>query len=310
MVKQGDQALKQGFFQENFGFEKINPEEIPELSRLLKIAQQIWTEAIQLVDRWGLRNAQLTALAPTGTIGLMMDCETTGIEPEYSLMKVKKMTEGSEVLWMSESLERGLESLGYPEEQMSKINLYLQKNSHLSGSLLKEEHYRIFQTAQDSSDSRFQISPDGHLKMVAALQPFVSGAISKTINLSESVTPEDIGSIYRRAWELGIKSVSIYRNGSKNSQPLNEIIRKSKSKSEIKSEIEKELEVESKRKGHALGEREVNGQSNMNGESTVKIKKTHPEIYLEACPVCGHEMKIISRCVLCSYCGFSTGCSI
>lgn len=173
-----------------------------------------WDSALDLGRKHGFRNAQATVIAPTGTIGLVMDSETTGIEPEFSLLKKKKLSGGGELRILSPSLLAALKGLGYSATDIEEIRLFVE----MSGSLaeyprIRDEHRAVLATALD-------LSPEGHLRMMAALQPFVSGAISKTVNMPASSTIEDVSELYRRAWKLGLKSVAIYRDGSKGSQPL------------------------------------------------------------------------------------------
>lgn len=184
-------------------------------------ARQLMAEALNLARKYGLRNAQLTVMAPTGTIGLVMDCDTTGIEPEYALIKFKKMVGGGVMKMSSNSFQSGLKSLGYSSNSIEKINKYLESEGHLESCPdLQPEHLSVFLTAQRNGSSQLCLRPEAHLLMMAAIQPFISGAISKTVNLPSSATPEDIEKIYQMAWQLGLKSVSVYRDQSKSSQPL------------------------------------------------------------------------------------------
>lgn len=181
---------------------------------LKKSTLSFWSQIFAATTRKGIRNAQATLIAPTGTIGLVMDSDTTGIEPDYSLVKIKKLAGGGEVQIVSTSLEVGLKALNYSESQIEKINQHVLKfGSILHAPEIQEEHKNIFRTAQE-------ILPDAHLLMMAAVQPFLSGAISKTINMPKSTTPEQVEEIHLRAWRLGLKSVAIYRDGSKQFQPL------------------------------------------------------------------------------------------
>lgn len=176
--------------------------------------QKTWSEVLTMAKVSGVRNSQVSVMAPTGTIGLVMDSDTTGIEPEFSLIKHKKLAGGGDLQIFSQSFPLGLRRLGYSPEEIDRIAAHLQVTGTLHGaSDLKNEHRKIFDTAMD-------ISPFGHLQMMAAIQPFVSGAISKTVNLPSECQPEDIEKIYFEAWKLGLKSVAVYRDGSKQSQPL------------------------------------------------------------------------------------------
>lgn len=176
--------------------------------------QVIWDRVVQFAKTTGFRNAQATVIAPTGTIGLVMDSETTGIEPEYALVRRKNLAGGGSLTLTSASLTQGLRNLGYDAKERQRILGYVSRQGSLKGcSFLKEEHEKIFATA-------LEISPEGHIQMMAAVQPFVSGAISKTVNLPGSATVESIEALYFKAWKLGLKSISVYRDQSKSAQPL------------------------------------------------------------------------------------------
>lgn len=181
---------------------------------LKKSTLSLWNQIMDAAKRSGIRNAQATLIAPTGTIGLVMDSDTTGIEPDYSLVKIKKLAGGGEVQIVSTSLAVGLKALNYSASQIEKISDHVVKfGSILHAPEILEDHKNIFRTAQE-------ISPEAHLLMMAVVQPFLSGAISKTINMPKSTTPEQVEDIHLRAWRLGLKSVAIYRDGSKQFQPL------------------------------------------------------------------------------------------
>lgn len=170
-----------------------------------------------LASKHGFRNAQATVIAPTGTIGLVMDCVTTGIEPEYSLMKMKKLSGGGVLEQPNSLIPVVLKELGYSEEESKNILDYLKKQKTLKGCVnLRDVHHKVFQTAQGDD----AISADGHLLMMAAVQPFISGAISKTVNLKASTKVEEISDVYLKAWKLGLKSVALYRDQSKFVQPV------------------------------------------------------------------------------------------
>lgn len=169
----------------------------------------------------GFRNSQATVVAPTGTIGLLMDCDTTGIEPDFSLIKNKKLSGGGEIQIVNQAVEAGLQTLGYSEEQIQAILKYVEKHNSLVGCAeLHPQDLAIFDCAAGGEGQRV-LSPESHLKMMAVVQPFISGAISKTVNLPNSATEADISRIYIMAWKLGLKAVAVYRDGSKQSQPLN-----------------------------------------------------------------------------------------
>lgn len=173
-----------------------------------------WKECLSLAKKYGVRNAQATLIAPTGTIGLVMDADTTGVEPEYSLLKIKKLVGGGEVQMLSKSLEVGLKNLGYSPQEVEKIRDHVLKFASIRHApVISEEHKKIFFTAQE-------IPATAHLNMMAAVQPFLSGAISKTVNLPRSASVKDVEELHMLAWKMGLKSVAIYRDGSKGAQPL------------------------------------------------------------------------------------------
>lgn len=183
--------------------------------------EELWTDVLSKGAEFGFRNAQATVIAPTGTIGLLMDCDTTGIEPDYALIKHKKLAGGGEVEIVNQSVSMALNNLKYSQSQIESLLAYVKKNHSFEGTqLLKPEHLSIFDCATAKPGHRV-LSADSHLQMLAAVQPFVSGAISKTVNVPTSASEEDISEIYLRAWKLGLKAIAIYRDGSKLSQPLN-----------------------------------------------------------------------------------------
>jgi ribonucleoside-diphosphate reductase alpha chain len=184
---------------------------------LLAAARRAWDEAVDVGVRNGYRNAQATVLAPTGTISFLMDCDTTGIEPDFSLVKFKELVGGGQMTIVNRTVPLALETLGYSPEQISAIEAYLAAEGTVDGAPdLAEEHLPVFDVAVGAR----AISPMGHIKMMAAAQPFISGAISKTVNLPESVTVEDIAGVYTDGWKLGLKALAIYRDGSKTAQAL------------------------------------------------------------------------------------------
>ena len=167
----------------------------------------------------GFRNAQASVLAPTGTIGFMMDCDTTGIEPDFSLVKFKKLVGGGSMQIVNQTIPRALHQLGYTEETVEAIVEYIAENGHVVNAPgLKGEHYEIFDTAMGER----AIKPMGHVRMMAAVQPFLSGAISKTVNLPESASVEEIGQVYLEGWKLGLKALAVYRDNCKVGQPLSD----------------------------------------------------------------------------------------
>ncbi|HST69607.1 MAG TPA: vitamin B12-dependent ribonucleotide reductase [Solirubrobacterales bacterium] len=184
---------------------------------LLEAAQRAWDEAVELGDEHGYRNAQATVLAPTGTISFLMDCDTTGIEPDFSLVKFKELVGGGQMTITNRSVPLALRTLGYSEAEVDQIEAYItEKNTIVDAPGLKEEHLPIFDVAVGER----AISHTGHIDMMAATQPFISGAISKTVNLPQSATVEDIADAYTRGWKGGLKALAIYRDGSKTAQAL------------------------------------------------------------------------------------------
>ena len=184
-----------------------------------KLATNNWIEGNKIGDKNGWRNAQASVLAPTGTIGFMMDCDTTGIEPDFSLVKFKKLVGGGSMQIVNQTIPRALRRWGYAEETVEAIVEYIADKGHVVDAPgLKTEHYSIFDTAMGERS----ISPMGHVYMMAACQPFLSGAISKTVNMPEDATVEEVEEIYFESWKLGIKALAIYRDNCKVGQPLSD----------------------------------------------------------------------------------------
>jgi ribonucleoside-diphosphate reductase alpha chain len=184
---------------------------------LLDAARTAWDEALELGREHGFRNAQATVLAPTGTIGLMMDCDTTGIEPDLGLVKMKKLVGGGSIQIVNQTVPQALSHLGYTDEQVEAIVAYIDENKTIHGApALRPEHTKVFQCAMGDDAIHYM----GHVKMMAAAQPFISGAISKTVNLPEEATVDDIEQLHVDAWKLGIKAIAIYRDNCKVAQPL------------------------------------------------------------------------------------------
>ncbi|TDB74732.1 vitamin B12-dependent ribonucleotide reductase [Micromonospora sp. KC721] len=180
-------------------------------------ATKQWTEGNKIGDKFGWRNSQASVLAPTGTIGLMMDCDTTGVEPDLALVKFKKLVGGGSMQIVNQTVPRALRSLGYPEEQVEAIVEHIADHGHVVDAPgLKPEHYPVFDCAMGERS----IAPMGHVRMMAAVQPFISGAISKTVNMPEAATVEDVEKIYFEGWKLGLKALAIYRDNCKVGQPL------------------------------------------------------------------------------------------
>ena len=184
---------------------------------LLSACRQSWDEALDLGEAKGFRNAQSTVLAPTGTISFMMDCDTTGIEPDFSLAKSKKLVGGGEITIVNKTVPMALEKLGYSPSEGAEIEAYIdERNSVVGAPHLKNGHYPVFDCAVGERSIHYV----GHVKMMGAVQPFISGAISKTVNMPESAVIDDVAQLYEDAWRLGVKAVAIYREGSKVAQPL------------------------------------------------------------------------------------------
>ena len=185
--------------------------------QLLAAARRSWEEAVELGERHGYRNAQATVLAPTGTISFLMDCDTTGVEPDFSLVKFKELVGGGQMTIVNKTVPLALQTLGYSEQLLEQIEAHLAEHGTIVGAPgLLEEHLPVFDVAVGER----AISHMGHLKMMGAVQPFISGAISKTVNMPQEVTVEDIADAYTQAWHLGVKALAIYRDGSKTAQAL------------------------------------------------------------------------------------------
>ena len=192
---------------------------MPADTDLHAVATREWEQAVAIGEENGYRNAQASVLAPTGTIGFMMDCDTTGVEPDFSLVKFKKLVGGGSMQIVNQTIPRALTKLGYEEDQIRKIVDFISENGHVIGAPgLAREHYEVFDTAMGQR----AIAPMGHVRMMAAVQPFLSGAISKTVNLPESATVEDIADVYQQGWKLGLKALAVYRDNCKVGQPLSD----------------------------------------------------------------------------------------
>src|SRR6202167_1345358 len=184
---------------------------------LLAAARRSWDEAVELGERLGYRNAQATVLAPTGTISFLMDCDTTGVEPDFSLVKFKELVGGGQMTIVNRTIPQALQKLGYSDQQIEQIEAYVNEHGTIIGAPgLSAEHLEVFDVAVGER----AISHLGHIKMMGAVQPFISGAISKTVNLPQTATVEDIADAYTEAWRLGVKALAIYRDGSKTAQAL------------------------------------------------------------------------------------------
>src|SRR5580658_6175303 len=188
---------------------------------LLRAARESWDDALALGEKFGYKNSQVSVLAPTGTIGFMMDCDTTGIEPDLALVKQKRLVGGGVIKIVNNTVPQALMRLGYAPEDVAKIVDYIDAQAKIEGAPgLKPEHLPVFDCSLTPMGGGRSIAWRGHLRMMAAAQPFLSGAISKTINMPEDSTVEDIMEAYTESWKLGLKAVAIYRDNSKRSQPL------------------------------------------------------------------------------------------
>jgi ribonucleoside-diphosphate reductase alpha chain len=197
----------------------INKNNVP--TALFESSKQCWDEALSNGEKHGYRNSQVTVLAPTGTIGFMMDCDTTGIEPDLALIKYKKLVGGGMIKIVNNTVPGALFKLGYTHEQADAIVSYIDATGTIEGAPhVKDEHLAVFDCSFKPSKGTRSIHYMGHLKMMAAAQPFISGAISKTVNLPNNATVDDISETYIQAWKLGLKAVAVYRDGCKQSQPL------------------------------------------------------------------------------------------
>ena len=198
----------------------INPRNVSE--NLFEAAKKTWDECMTSGMKDGYRNAQVTVLAPTGTIGFMMDCDTTGIEPDLALVKYKKLVGGGLIKIVNNIVPTALLKLGYTDQQASDIVNYIDQNGTMEGAPhLKPEHLPVFDCSLKPANGKRSIHYMGHIRMMAAVQPFLSGAISKTVNLPQESAVDDISNAYIEGWRLGLKAIAIYRDGSKRTQPLN-----------------------------------------------------------------------------------------
>ncbi len=199
--------------------DKINADIIP--GELVESARKVWDDALTIGKEYGYRNSQISVLAPTGTIGFMMDCDTTGVEPDIALVKYKKLVGGGFLKIVNNTVPLALRTLGYSDEQTDEIVKYVDANGTVEGAPhLKEKHLGVFDCAFKPVNGERSIHYMGHIKMMSAVQPFLSGAISKTVNLPTEATVEDIEQAYIEAWKLGLKAIAVYRDGSKRTQPL------------------------------------------------------------------------------------------
>ena len=217
----------------------INSRYVPE--SMTEAARKVWDDCLSSGMKFGYRNAQVTVLAPTGTIGFMMDCDTTGIEPDLALVKYKKLVGGGLIKIVNNVVPMALLRLGYTEQQASDIVSHIDQKGTIEGAPgLKPEHLTVFDCSLKPANGIRSIHYMGHVRMMAAVQPFISGAISKTVNMPEEATVEDVSSAYTEAWRLGLKAIAIYRDGSKRTQPLNTSDAKPKKESEVRSQKSEE----------------------------------------------------------------------
>ncbi|WP_297740259.1 vitamin B12-dependent ribonucleotide reductase [uncultured Tessaracoccus sp.] len=217
---------------------------LPEDQGIHAAASREWAKVIELGAADGFRNAQASLLAPTGTIGFMMDCDTTGIEPDFSLVKFKKLVGGGSMQIVNQTIPRALQKFGYDETQITEIVDFISERGHVVGAPhLEERHYEVFDTAMGQRS----IKPMGHVRMMAAVQPFLSGAISKTVNLPESATVEDIADVYMQGWKLGLKALAVYRDNCKVGQPLSDGKKQSESAKVVEEKIVEKVVYRPKR---------------------------------------------------------------
>lgn len=296
-------ALSGAFEDLNYTPIKVNHKILSELSlnNLSETLKTSWNLAYSHGSEVGFRNAQVTVIAPTGTIALAMDCDTTSIEPFFSHIVWKNLSGGGYMKLVNSTIKTALESLNYSGAEISSIVSYIDEHGKIEGApYLNENHYSIFDTANKSSGGYRFISPMGHVKMVAALTPFVSGAISKTVNLPNDATIEDFKEVHEEAWKLGVKCIALYRDGSKVSQPLNVSLdgtTKSLESMNYKELLDYAKSLENKIKNIPS---KIDISSELIPEGHHKVK----------CNNCGSEQIVPNgTCSLCLVCGSTSGCS-
>ena len=267
---------------------------------------EIWKEAISCGTLFGFRNGQLTNVAPQGTISFMMDFDTTGVEPDISLVKYKKMVGGGFTKMINRSIPRTLFTLGYSGDETARILAYIEEYGRVEGcSILREEHLPIFDCALLADGGTRSISVDAHIKMVAEIQPFLSSGISKTCNLPESATPEDFERAYFLAWELGVKCISAYRDGSKAIQPLSTT---TKNEISISTHSIPIIPINTNGNGkHQKLDSYVFPISLLksNGKIVESFDGTAP-----SCPTCGNLTQQSGTCHTCLSCGAQSSCGL
>ncbi|MFD5391251.1 vitamin B12-dependent ribonucleotide reductase [Streptomyces sp. NPDC127074] len=235
-------------------------------------ATEAWQDVLRLGEKSGFRNAQASVLAPTGTIGLMMDCDTTGVEPDLALVKFKKLVGGGSMQIVNNTVPKALKRLGYQEEQVEAIVAHIADHGNvIDAPGLKPEHYEVFDCAMGERS----ISPMGHVRMMAAAQPFLSGAISKTVNMPESATVEEIEEIYFEGWKLGIKALAIYRDNCKVGQPLS--AKKKEEKAQVEPEVEKVVEYRPVRKRLPKGRPGITTSFTVGGAEGYMTANSYPD---------------------------------
>ncbi len=250
-------------------------------ANLRKAALTLWDETITAGERHGYRNAQATVLAPTGTIGLLMDCDTTGIEPEFSLVKWKKLAGGGHFKIVNQSVPKALQALGYSSDETTRIVNFINATGSIEGApFLKAAHFAVFDCASAARPGGRFLAPSAHLNMMIAAQPFLSGAISKTVNIPHEATVADILVIYVEGWQRGLKCVALYRDGSKGSQPLNTSNDETQQKP---------------------------------SPSRLPVPLTPPEVSTSSdnppCVLCGFPTILTGGCYQCENCGHALSCS-
>ena len=203
---------------------------------LMQAARQVWDEAISTGDKYGFRNGQVTVLAPTGTIAFLMDCDTTGVEPDIALVKYKRLVGGGLLKIVNQTVPEALSRLGYTAKQIEAIVDHINKHDTIEGAPgLEDEHLPVFDCAFRSANGTRSIHYMGHIRMMSAVQPFLSGAISKTVNLPNDCTVEDIEDAYIQAWKLGLKAIAVYRDGCKRTQPLSTTLKGASSNGRVEA---------------------------------------------------------------------------
>ncbi|MET9293529.1 vitamin B12-dependent ribonucleotide reductase [Streptomyces sp. NPDC003077] len=237
-------------------------------------ATEAWQDVVRLGEKNGFRNAQASVLAPTGTIGLMMDCDTTGVEPDLALVKFKKLVGGGSMQIVNNTVPKALKRLGYQPEQVEAIVAHIAEHGNvIDAPGLKAEHYEVFDCAMGERS----ISAMGHVRMMAAAQPFLSGAISKTVNLPESATVEEVEEVYFEGWKLGLKALAIYRDNCKVGQPLSAKKKEEEKKAEAPAETEKVVEYRPVRKRLPKGRPGITTSFTVGGAEGYMTANSYPD---------------------------------